>query len=40
MRLERPAPLLGQHSREVLLKLGVDASRVEKLIEKGVVVAP
>jgi crotonobetainyl-CoA:carnitine CoA-transferase CaiB-like acyl-CoA transferase len=40
MRLERPAPLLGQHSREVLLDLGIDPSRVDELIQKGVVVAP
>ncbi len=40
MRLERPAPLLGQHSREVLLEFGVDSSRIEELILKGVVGAP
>ncbi len=40
MRLERPAPLLGQHSREVLLELGVDFSRIEELIGEGVVGAP
>jgi len=40
MRLERTSPLLGQHSREVLLELGVDRSRVDDLIQKGVVVAP
>ena len=38
MRLERPAPVLGQHSREVLLEMGIDASRVEELIRKRVVV--
>ena len=38
MRLERPAPILGQHSREVLLELGIEASRVDELISKGVVV--
>jgi formyl-CoA transferase len=37
MRLERPAPLLGQHSREVLLELGVDPSRIEDLTQKGVI---
>jgi len=37
MRLERPAPVLGQHSREVLLEMGIEASRVEELIKKGVV---
>lgn len=37
MRLERPAPLLGQHSREVLLESGVEPSRVTELIDKGVV---
>jgi crotonobetainyl-CoA:carnitine CoA-transferase CaiB-like acyl-CoA transferase len=39
MRLERPAPVLGQHSRELLLEFGVEPSRVEGLIEKGVVFA-
>jgi crotonobetainyl-CoA:carnitine CoA-transferase CaiB-like acyl-CoA transferase len=39
MRLERPAPVLGQHSREILLEFGVEPSRVEDLIEKGVVFA-
>ena len=40
MRLEGPAPLLGQHSREVLLEFGIAPSRVEDLVQKGVVVAP
>lgn len=40
MRLERPSPLLGQHSREVLLELGIEPSRVDELIRQGVVVAP
>jgi crotonobetainyl-CoA:carnitine CoA-transferase CaiB-like acyl-CoA transferase len=40
MRLERPAPVLGQHSREVLLEFGMEPSRVEDLIKKGVVLAP
>jgi crotonobetainyl-CoA:carnitine CoA-transferase CaiB-like acyl-CoA transferase len=39
MRLERPAPVLGQHSREVLLEFGMEPSRVEDLIKKGVVLA-
>jgi hypothetical protein len=38
MRLERPAPVLGQHSREVLLEMGIDASRVAELIRRRVVV--
>jgi crotonobetainyl-CoA:carnitine CoA-transferase CaiB-like acyl-CoA transferase len=40
MRLERPAPLLGQQSREVLLEFGIEPSRVAELIEKRVVLAP
>jgi crotonobetainyl-CoA:carnitine CoA-transferase CaiB-like acyl-CoA transferase len=40
MRLERPAPVLGQHSREILLEFGMEPSRVEDLITKGVVLAP
>jgi len=38
MRLERPAPLFAQHSREVLLQYGIESSRIENLIESGVVV--
>ena len=40
MRLERPAPVLGQHSREVLLEFGMEPSSVEDLIKKGVILAP
>jgi crotonobetainyl-CoA:carnitine CoA-transferase CaiB-like acyl-CoA transferase len=40
MRLERPAPTLAQHSREVLLEFGIELSRVEELIGKGIVLAP
>jgi crotonobetainyl-CoA:carnitine CoA-transferase CaiB-like acyl-CoA transferase len=40
MRLERPAPTLAQHSRELLLEFGIASSRVEELIEKGIVLAP
>jgi crotonobetainyl-CoA:carnitine CoA-transferase CaiB-like acyl-CoA transferase len=40
MRLERAAPVLGQHSRELLLEFGLEPSRVEELIAKGVVLAP
>ncbi len=39
MRLERPAPVLGQHSRQVLLEFGMEPSRVEDLIKEGVVLA-
>jgi crotonobetainyl-CoA:carnitine CoA-transferase CaiB-like acyl-CoA transferase len=35
-----PAPLRGQHSREILLKLGLDAPRIDELAEEGVVWAP
>jgi crotonobetainyl-CoA:carnitine CoA-transferase CaiB-like acyl-CoA transferase len=40
MCLERAAPVLGQHSRGVLLEFGMESSRVEDLIKKGVVLAP
>jgi crotonobetainyl-CoA:carnitine CoA-transferase CaiB-like acyl-CoA transferase len=40
MRLERPAPLLGQHSREVLLEFGVAPSRIEELMQTGVISSP
>ena len=32
------APLLGEHSREVLAEIGLDESRIARLIESGVVV--
>ncbi len=37
MRLERPAPVLGEHSREVLLEMGIQPARVDALIGKGIV---
>lgn len=37
-RIRRPAPLLGQHTREVLLGAGYDAAKVERLLAEGVVV--
>lgn len=40
MRLERPAPTLGQHSREILLECGIDPARIEELVAKGVILAP
>ncbi|MEM8556087.1 MAG: CoA transferase, partial [Pseudomonadota bacterium] len=39
-QVARPAPVLGQHSREVLLERGIAADRVEMLISQGAVVAP
>jgi crotonobetainyl-CoA:carnitine CoA-transferase CaiB-like acyl-CoA transferase len=36
----RQAPLLGEHSREVLRDIGIEASRIEKLIAEGVVKVP
>ncbi len=38
MRLERAAPMFARHSREVLLDYGIESTRIEKLIESGVVV--
>ena len=38
MRLERPAPLFAQHSRETLQDFGIEPQRIDGLIEKGVVV--
>ncbi|MGR3572805.1 CaiB/BaiF CoA transferase family protein [Brevirhabdus sp.] len=35
----RPAPLLGQHSREVLAEAGYPADAIEALIESGAVIA-
>ncbi|MEA3218591.1 MAG: CoA:oxalate CoA-transferase, partial [Acidimicrobiia bacterium] len=35
--LRRPAPMLGEHTREVLTELlGFDAAEVEDLVEQGV----
>lgn len=36
--LERPVPSLGEHSRDLLTSLGVDASTIDILLEKGIVV--
>jgi len=35
-----PPPLLGQHSREVLLDLGYRAEEIDQLRERGVTVWP
>jgi crotonobetainyl-CoA:carnitine CoA-transferase CaiB-like acyl-CoA transferase len=34
----RPAPLLGQHSREILGQLGHSAAEIEALLQAGAVV--
>jgi crotonobetainyl-CoA:carnitine CoA-transferase CaiB-like acyl-CoA transferase len=38
-RLRRAAPVLGQHSREVLAEAGYDATRIEAMIAAGAVIA-
>jgi len=38
-RSHRPAPLLGQHSREILGQLGYSAREIEALAQGGVVLA-
>ena len=35
----RPAPCHGEHSAEVLTELGLDAGRIDELVERGVVKA-
>ena len=35
---QRPAPLLGQHSREVLREAGYDDARIDGLVREGIVV--
>ena len=35
---ERPAPVVGQHSREVLRDCGFDADRIESLVAAGTVI--
>ncbi len=38
-RIYRPAPVLGQHSREILRQFGWDEAEIERLCKKGVVKA-
>jgi len=35
----RPAPLLGEHTREILRELGYDAQRIARLQQQGAVAA-
>ncbi|MDR9381756.1 MAG: CoA transferase, partial [Natronomonas sp.] len=37
--IDRPAPLLGQHNREVLEEHGYSEEEIESLIERGVLVS-
>jgi len=37
MHLQRPAPVLGEHSREVLLQYGVSEGRIDQLLADGIV---
>ena len=36
-RLVRPAPLLGQHTEEVLAELGYDSARIQQLRERKLI---
>jgi crotonobetainyl-CoA:carnitine CoA-transferase CaiB-like acyl-CoA transferase len=38
-RVERGAPLVGEHTREVLAEIGLDGARIDALIEAGAVAA-
>lgn len=38
-KVTRPAPLLGEHTREVLEEYGYSAQEIDKLIEQGAVIA-
>jgi crotonobetainyl-CoA:carnitine CoA-transferase CaiB-like acyl-CoA transferase len=38
-KVHRPAPLLGQHTREVLAQYGFEMQEIEALIENGAAVA-
>lgn len=38
--ITRPAPLLGQHSREVLREAGVPDAQIAALVESGIVIEP
>ena len=35
----RPAPLLGEHTREVLAEAGLDGSKIEELIKSGAAIS-
>ena len=35
--LRRPAPLLGEHSAEILAELGYDADQIDALANRGVI---
>jgi crotonobetainyl-CoA:carnitine CoA-transferase CaiB-like acyl-CoA transferase len=37
-RIDRPAPLLGQHTAEVLGELGLSGEEIDQLVAAGVVV--
>jgi len=37
--MRRPAPLLGEHTREILVELGYDGARIEALLKEGAVSA-
>jgi crotonobetainyl-CoA:carnitine CoA-transferase CaiB-like acyl-CoA transferase len=39
-QITRPAPLLGQHSRELLAEFGFDTAEIDNLIGQGVVGEP
>jgi crotonobetainyl-CoA:carnitine CoA-transferase CaiB-like acyl-CoA transferase len=34
-RVTRPAPLFGEHTREVLLEFGFDAVEIQELLDSG-----
>ena len=36
-RVERGAPSVGEHSREILSDAGYDAARIDELVRKGIV---
>lgn len=38
--IRTPAPELGEHNREVLSRIGVDAARFERMVAEGIVMAP
>jgi len=39
-KIRRPAPLLGQHSREILRELGYNDLEIESFIRQGIVIQP
>ena len=38
--IRRPAPLLGEHTREVLAEVGLPAEEIDRMVEAGAAITP